>query len=248
MNKILIVHAFAKAEQEIKEKGVLKPSLTQMATVLSDYLEEKEDFPFGERSLRDYRGIAEKIEHENEDISIKQLAVITGLCKYLEYENYQDFVKSNDRSRVDKPIEIEPPVVKPTVETLPKKASLNNYKFYILLGVICILLFGLYNYMNRQRWMVWKEDHYTEVDFDAKKYDIKQLKLYKEDRILSFKKVEATCLYTDFFNPDGSVLIWYGKNRDKQLEYFTDLGLHPETGKTLKPISGYMINKHICVE
>ena len=247
MNKILIMHAFAKAEQEIKNKGIIKPSLTEKAIEISTYLEEHMDFNLGERSLRDYRSAAQKLEHDTGDIRIKQVDVITGLCHYLEYENYQDFVKSNDRSRADKPIEIEPPVVKPTVETLPKKSILRNYRLYILLGVICILLFGLYNYMNRQRWMVWKEDHYTEVDFDAKKYDIKQLKLYKEDRILSFRKIKVTCL-TDFFHPDGSVLVWYGKNGDKQLEYFTDLGLHPETGKTLKPISSYMINKHICVD
>ena len=238
MNKILIVHAFAKAEQEIKEKGVLKPSLTQMATVLSDYLEEKEDFPFGERSLRDYRGIAEKIEHENEDISIKQLAVITGLCKYLGYDTYQSFLDKTTEKGEE------------VVASLPLKKSKPSKPILTIAVVSMLIILSLliYNFYNKQRWMVWKEDHYTEVDFDAKKYDIKQLKLYKEDRILSFKKVEATCLYTDFFNPDGSVLIWYGKNRDKQLEYFTDLGLHPETGKTLKPISGYMINKHICEE
>ena len=30
------------------------------------------------------------------------------------------------------------------------------------------------------------------------------------------------------------------------LQYFTALGLHPETGKTLKPITQYMIDKYIC--
>ncbi|MEP3970050.1 MAG: hypothetical protein ABJM08_13630 [Nonlabens sp.] len=39
MNKILIMHAFAKAEQEIKNKGIIKPSLTEKATEISNYLE-----------------------------------------------------------------------------------------------------------------------------------------------------------------------------------------------------------------
>lgn len=247
MNKILIMHAFAKAEQEIKNKGIIKPSLTEKATEISSYLDEKMDFNLGERSLRDYRSAAQKLEHDAGDIRIKQVDVITGLCHYLGYENYQDFVNRNDTLEVDGPIIIESTVVKSAVERLPKKSILRNYRFYVLIGVMCILLFWLYNYTTRQRWMVWKEDRYTEVDFDAKKYDIKQLKLYKEDRILSFRKIKVTCL-TDFFHPDGSVLVWYGKNGDKQLEYFTDLGLHPETGKTLKPISGYMIDTHICVE
>jgi hypothetical protein len=50
----------------------------------------------------------------------------------------------------------------------------------------------------------------------------------------------------EFFNEDGSVKLWYGKNKNKDLEYFTALGLHPETGKTLKPITQYMIDKYIC--
>ncbi|MEO9953481.1 hypothetical protein [Nonlabens sp.] len=247
MNKILIMHAFAKAEQEIKNKGIIKPSLTEKATEISNYLEGETNFIIGERSLRDYRSAAQKLENDDGDIRIKQVDVISGLCSYLGYENYQDFVKRNEKPKVDRTILTETPIVKPTVESLPKKSILRNYRFYVLIGIMCILLFWLYNYTTRQRWMVWTDDHYIEVDFDAKKYDIKQLKLYKEDRIVSFKKIKVTCL-TDFFHPDGSVLVWYGKNREKQLEYFTDLGLHPETGKTLKPISGYMINKHICVE
>lgn len=31
-----------------------------------------------------------------------------------------------------------------------------------------------------------------------------------------------------------------------KLEYFTSLGLHQETGKTLKTITKYMINEYIC--
>ena len=40
-------------------------------------------------------------------------------------------------------------------------------------------------------------------------------------------------------------LILYGKNAAKEYEYFTHPGLHPETGKTLKPISRYIIKKYI---
>ena len=60
-----------------------------------------------------------------------------------------------------------------------------------------------------------------------------------------FKKINPDCEYS-FFNNDGSVRVWYGKNVSKELEFFTDLGLHPETGKTLKPITQYMIDKYVC--
>jgi len=42
------------------------------------------------------------------------------------------------------------------------------------------------------------------------------------------------------------VKIWYGRNIKKELEFFTSLGLHPETGKTLDPITDYMIKKYAC--
>ena len=99
---------------------------------------------------------------------------------------------------------------------------------------------------NETRWMVWQEDHYVEIDLNTEKYNINQLKLFKEERIELFKKISPICNETLFFNEDGSVKIWYEKNKDKELEYFTALGLHPETGKTLKPITQYMIDKYIC--
>ena len=94
MNKNLVMDAFAKAEKEIKKTGVKNPSLTQIATELSDYLEEKAGIVLGERSLRVYRGEALKLLNEEDDISIKQLTVINGLCKYLGYDTYQDFIKN----------------------------------------------------------------------------------------------------------------------------------------------------------
>lgn len=51
-----------------------------------------------------------------------------------------------------------------------------------------------------------------------------------------------------FFDKSGNAQIWYGKNLKGELEIFTSLGLHPETGKTLKPISKYMIEKYICTK
>ncbi|WP_157717119.1 hypothetical protein [Formosa sp. Hel1_31_208] len=117
----------------------------------------------------------------------------------------------------------------------------------IIISAVVISGIFIYNYSTRQSWMMWQEDHYIEVDFDTEKYNMNQLKRYKEERINLFEKVSPTC-DTKFFNDDESVNIWYGKNRNKELEYFTALGLHPETGKTLKPITRYMIDKYICHE
>ena len=99
--------------------------------------------------------------------------------------------------------------------------------------------------VNQQRWMVWQEDRYVGVKFNTEKYDIGQLRLYKKDRIEKFRKVTLPCDAV-FFNDNGTVNFWYGKNNRKELEYFTSLGLHPQTGKTLKPITEHMIKTHIC--
>ena len=63
--------------------------------------------------------------------------------------------------------------------------------------------------------------------------------------INNFHKTTPSC-DTVFFNQDTTVRLWYGKNTDGNLEYFTSLGLHPQTNKTLKPITPYMIKKYIC--
>jgi len=93
--------------------------------------------------------------------------------------------------------------------------------------------------------MIWDSTGYKEVHFDKEKYSLNQLKLYDENSINNFHKITPSC-DTVFFNQDTTVRLWYGKNTDGNLEYFTSLGLHPQTNKTLKPITPYMIKKYIC--
>ena len=233
MNKILVLRAFDKAEEELFEKGILKPSLTQIATELSQYIEEQKKFTLGERSLRIYRGDAIKLEKEEKDINIKQLVVVNALCEYLGFDNYPSFVQNLGTNNI-KTTQI------PSIE----KMSIS-LKIAIVISALLILSFFIYNYTHRQRWMYWEGNHYTEINFDSKKYADGQIKLYNEENILHLKKVEVNC-DTIFFNADKSVKFWYGRNKSKELEYFTYPGLHPQTGKTLRPITNYMINKWIC--
>ena len=94
--------------------------------------------------------------------------------------------------------------------------------------------------------MIWVKNHYEAVEFDKVKYSaavspLNQIVLDK------FKKI-AVCDTTTFFK-NGDVdnpLVWYGKAPDnKEYEYFIPSRLHPETGKTLKPISTYIIMEYI---
>ncbi len=118
----------------------------------------------------------------------------------------------------------------------------------IIIIICSIIIVGLLIWIptKKQRWMVWQEDHYKKVPFNLKKYDISELKIHKAEWVKSFKQIVPGCGVTKFFKDDGSPNLWYGKSSEGKLEYFTHYGLHPETGKTLRPITDYMIGRHIC--
>ncbi|GHC48112.1 hypothetical protein [Ulvibacter litoralis] len=264
MHRKLLLAAFEKASENQKKQGVLTPSTNSSAKLLSDFIEEASKFPFTSRSLRDYYNKA--VKAPDTEIKIKQLKVVQALCAYLGYEDYEDFVLKNSKqkTKIDDggvlllapekaSAQEENPSNKhqrTSEESLLKKSGSNLKKTMIVKIGIAVLLLSLsvisiVMYMNRECWMVWEVDRYVETEFDAKLLQNGALKLCNEDRFKNFRQVEVNC-ETSFFKDDKGVKIWYGKNTKGKLEYFTDLGLHPQTGKTLKPITQYMIAKHIC--
>lgn len=223
MHKKLLINAFDKAEEEISSDKVFP-----RARLLSDFIVNDSKEPYGEKILSlKYKSI---LNGSTETIRLKKHAA-DSLSRYLGYENYLEYDRKNGSQD---PVE-------------EQKPNFSKYRNAIIITIILISLASIttYNYATRQRWMIWNEDHYVEVNFDVNKYNVNQIKIFKEERIEFFKKVTLKC-EDQFFNNNGSVKIWYGKNKEKELEYFTALGLHPETGKTLKPITQYMIDTHIC--
>ncbi|MBQ0769083.1 MAG: hypothetical protein KBT58_07305 [Bizionia sp.] len=222
MHKKLLIEAFEKVKTE---QGFTKK--THITEYLSDYINEDSGEPYGEKILRIHYNTA--ISNTEEKVELKQFAV-TSLCNYLGYDDFSSYTKKND-----------------TNTKILKLSFFAKHKVKLLsilsLVVIVVLMSSLT--ANSQKWMVWENDRYQEVQFNTEKYSLNQLKLFKEERIQAFKKVILHC-DTVFFNDDKSARFWYGKNTKKEIEYFTALGLHPKTGKTLKPITPYMINKYIC--
>ncbi len=239
MHKELIIQVFEKARSEALARGDKNPSLISLAEAVSDHVEEITGWKLGERSFRDYFRKAQELEESAADINIKQVAVITGLCRFLGYDGYEDYCNRGTTREED-----------------PGGGSGKSHrnrgvfpKNKLLLGIAgtgILLLFWVFS-ANQQRWMLWQGDQYSEVDFDAGKLREGSLKEYREDRIRSFKKITPDCS-TRYFKGDGVENLWYGKNPAGELEYFTDLGRHPVTGKTLKPITKYMIRQYICPE
>lgn len=251
MHRKLLLMAFEKARKELIDRGDSTPSINKCAKELSTIVSE--DFAYGSRILRILYKRANESEKDN--FSIPRIEVVQALAKYLEYDNYEEFVlmnKGREQKRIDDGGVL---LISPTDGTAQEKGRetviglKKNNKFIkgiAFAGIFIIAItFSIYLFVDRQKWMVWDGSHYVESSFDPQKLKEGNLKTYKKERITDFKKLLPTC-ETKFFNDDGSVRVWYGKNKDGTLQYFTSFGLHPETGKTLKPISKYMIGKYIC--
>lgn len=217
MHNQLLLKTFEKAAHDLKTN---KP--TQLAQHLSDYIREHSGEPYGEKSLRNHYTAVKK----GDPIKLKKY-VANALSSYLGFKNYETFVEAHPSATV-------------------KKNRFLKWYIWSLAGILIVIAvaFG-HHRLTKERWMVWQEDHYREAPFDEALLQQGTLKLYKEDDILHFKKTYPNC-ETPYKDPDGSALLWYAINPDNRLEYFTAPGKHPETGQTLKELSTYMFEKHIC--
>lgn len=225
----LILEAFEKSFIILKSKGA-SDSKKAAAEILSNYLDEHFLFSFSERRLRDYYNAA----LENEEVLITQQTVRDGLASFLGFDNYQEW---RSKRFSENPKQLFTLVF---IISFLKRNKTTLSIIFIGLGV----LFGV-NLFTKDRWMVWRNDQYVETSLDKKNFEKKQFVIYDKNLKESFKKIIPTC-ETEFFTANGTPQIWYGKNIHKELEYFTASGNHPETGKALKPITKYMINKYIC--
>jgi hypothetical protein len=224
MYKKIVQEAFKKAQREIPGKT----TKTSISEHISEVLLNGFKTQISGRTLRNLIDESNKID-AGEDISIST-DYILYLCKYLGYEDYNAFLKSHPNEVKNK---------NKVVGYLKSNWIILLICFITIIGAITVSAF------NKQRWMVWDDTKYVETDFDAEKYNLNQLKLYKEEHIENFKKLVPNC-ETKYFNEDGSEMVWYGKNKNGDLEYFSFFGKHPDSGKTLKPITEYMIRKYIC--
>lgn len=224
MKEKLFQLAFKKAEQQSGKtsKNGVSAHLENVFTLQLNFQTSKVTFS---------RYYEQFIEESTDKIMNPSTELLNNLSKYVGYDSYEDFVTRLNKKNIEKD--------KGFLQFLIE----NKWVIIFILLVLVIVVFVMQ--FNRQRWMVWKETHYEEVSFDLEKYNVDQLKLYKEERIKNFKKVTPDC-ETIFFNTDGKPNLWYGKNHKKELQYFTSLGLHPETGNSLKPITRHMIKKYIC--
>ncbi len=118
----------------------------------------------------------------------------------------------------------------------------------VFLGIIGITSIG-YTAKNiiapEPQCMQWHKNHYEVVDCTNED----QQGLFKQYDIIPFDENQSKLIKLDVsdtttFFKNEKPLYWYCKVKGKP-EFFNTHGLHPETGKALKPVSKYIINKYV---
>ncbi|MEZ4802998.1 MAG: hypothetical protein R2797_09520 [Gelidibacter sp.] len=92
MHSNLLQQAFQKAQDTISSD---KP--THLSRHLSDFIIEDSGEPFGEKSLRNYY----KFIFEGKKVNLKPF-VVQSLCHYLGYANYESYIVSIPKRKVER--------------------------------------------------------------------------------------------------------------------------------------------------
>jgi len=126
----------------------------------------------------------------------------------------------------------------------------NNSLLQNMLAVaLCVaVVFAVKNtFFNEPGCMAWQGDHYEEVPCTVQQntFTSTAVVVPMDKETFAFQKKMEVCDTTTFFLPNGLPRVWYCKTGEGKIEYFSYPGLHPVTGKTLKKITPYMINKYV---
>ncbi|MDT0678752.1 hypothetical protein [Autumnicola musiva] len=212
---------FVKAKEESGED-----SLRKWAEYIAEYLLEEVKYPLSVKTLeRYYNGETEpNLEKRN------KLAVFLG---YSDYREYKAGMQETQPKEEDS-------------EKTGEGKSNKKYRKRIMLLVsligILVLGAGYLGYSSgSEDCMIWKEDHYEVTPCEGKAGETKKTLHLLEN----FRQIEVSDTTTFFRN--GKANVWYDKH-ENELYFFSAPGINPETGKTVKEITDYMINKYVLVD
>ena len=170
---------------------------------------------------------------------------------YLKFRN-KDFVDNDEITEFTAREELETIITKPnyvegfaTVKKFPLRIK-------VLLSLILVVIMTSLGFSIRnicfpnKNGMVWTNNHYEAVEF-GKMSSSKDILPMDQNVLDNFRKITVCDTTTFFKNGNGDTpIVWYGKDpKTKKYEYFNKPGIHPITGKTLKPITEYIIEKYI---
>jgi hypothetical protein len=154
------------------------------------------------------------------------IALYLGFDSYLDFEN--SLVKPEKQS-----------IVKPAKNALSTKNTWIAFSAFIIF-ILGVIYFVNTNFYSEKNCIIWTETYFVESPCDVK-YSIDNTRY--QLNIDAFKKIKVD-KETAFFK-DEKAVVWYGKSKSGEMEYFTLRGVHPETLKELKPITAYIIKKYV---
>ena len=126
------------------------------------------------------------------------------------------------------------------IKTLPVKSILNRHKKVLTkVALLCSLGIGVVTLLPKKECMQWNTNHYEVVDCSTESSGFLDPRIPINKDRLDLKKLDPKTIKNYFEN--GQPRVWYAKIDDK-IELFNQPGLHPTTGKTLKPLTQYIIN------
>ena len=154
------------------------------------------------------------------------------IANYLGHSSYTDFENSNLK-----------PKNKPFLES-NRTTFFTKNSVVTIISILTILFTSLYfmntSFSSDENCIIWKENHFEKSSCTIK--NSIDSSFYKVS-IADLKKIEVT-KETSFFS-GGKSLVWYGKSPNGKMEFFTHIGIHPETLKELKPVTTYIIDKYV---
>ena len=222
----IVVDAFKKAEEEYLDNKKYK-----LSEYISDQIEEESNIRITSRTFVHYY---EKYIDKKDGIATPKHENIEYLCTFLGYTSYKDYI--NEKFKENKDIAFLP----------SKKSTTNDNKKLILLWIVAIMSISftfydhLYSLVVPNECMIWLNDHYEPINCSGKKGEI----ALDKETLEGMKQLNGLCKEDTFFLPNDEPIVWYDKYHNK-LTFFTKEGIHPTNGRTLKPITQYIINKYV---
>ena len=232
----IVIEVFAKAERKYALKKKYK-----LAEFIAVEVLELTKISVNSRTFVNYY---ERYIEKKEGIAIPKHENIECLCKFLECNSYKDYVEKKYSTNEEQPDKQSNPEEEKLLKNEQLKKTENSTILRVL-WIIAILGLGWMSYTlfkpeDKNNCMIWIEDHYEPTECNGQSGEIALDKETQE----GMHQLFGICNTSTFFLPNDEPVVWYDKHH-KKLTFFTMPGIHPENGKTLKPITQGIIDKYV---
>lgn len=248
--KKLLEEVFEKASNDTPEKSF---------NGIINHLERslKDDYQIA-LSYKSFETYYKTIVEKDEDYNIKTM-ILDDLSRYLEYDNFKaycldwktiEYTISQTLSKIVINITNKP------IFTMPEFLKKNGLGIMEMAFLLLIVTGGVFfsngkkppgmsllsdwnSSATNKPFMYWDKDRYIATDSSSLGPQVEVIPMDKEN-FLYLKKITRP----DTLTVDNALhKVWYNKSNN-EVEFFTSFGKHPESGKTLKEATEYIIETY----